>query len=420
MGLHFENFGFKEFYDDKDTVIGLGRYTAEKGKAFIGYYDIPYLYHNFGDMEVIVTSDRTEDGVLEVTRIDNHCRGNCIWDAVLEEWDINPKDQDKMHQRVMIEGANGMRNMAIVDLIHADVLPSFLGGDAVKMQIIGFPKLIELYETEDDYMEAQDEWQGKKLGLADGLIAPTGFMKNHDPENPEFEKNPDEDTWHVMRGRINKILWGRFALEEMLEKQAFLLIFVQTRVGELQLVCSHEQIREEDFRLLKPGMIVSAVVALSGDVAIGEYQNGIVLDEENDLSLLRYSMTRGDPERLRSALSEDAVYRSEVVQSEFYGPDSIIQRIAYVQKNANPVYTIRKGTITGTDGGEQVLSHGAGSRCLILYSDNLEVPESLCFIETDEDGRIREIRITNIGGCHFKEDEPPVLKEPEPEDENDQ
>ena len=224
MGLHYENFGMEEFYEDTDFSIALGKYAAEKGKTFVGYYNIPYLYHNLGDMEVIVSLEELDDGKLDAKRIDTHCRGTSIWDAVLHEINVNPKDECKMYHRVMIEGANGMQNLAIVELVHSDVLPSFMAGDEVRMQVVGFPQLVEIYTDEDEYMEAQDEWNGNKLGLAEGLIAVSGFLKNHNPEDPEFEKDPDRDLLHVMCCRINKIYWGKFDFEDVHEKQAFLMI----------------------------------------------------------------------------------------------------------------------------------------------------------------------------------------------------
>ena len=205
MALNYENFGMEEFYEDTECALGLGKYAAQNGKSFVGYYDIPYLYHNLGDMEVIVSLDRLDDGKYDARRIDTHCRGNSIWDAVLHEINVNPKDASKMYRRVMIEGANGMQNLAIVELVHSDVLPSFLPGDLVRMQVVGFPKLIEIYANEDEYMEAQDEWEGKKLGLAEGLIAVTGFLKNHNPDNPECEQDPDSDLMHAMCCRINRL-----------------------------------------------------------------------------------------------------------------------------------------------------------------------------------------------------------------------
>ena len=261
-------------------------------------------------------------------------------------------------------------------------------------------------------MQAQSEWQGKKLGLADGFIAPTGFMKNHDPKNPDCEKNPDADTLHALRGAITGIYWGKLELGEFREDKAFLKIFVRTRLGELQLVCSPEQIREEDRELLHPGTILSTVATLSGDVAVDAYENGMVLNVENNLSLIRYSMLKGDPERLRSALAEDVVYRADVARGEFHGREAVILRIQYVKENADSEYRVEKGTVTAVDEGDEILSYGVGTRCLILYAGDGESPESFLFIETDRDGRIARIHTTYNDRYHVRADDKPVLNDP--------
>ena len=89
----------------------------------------------------------------------------------------------------------------------------------------------------------------------------------------------------------------------------------------------------------------------------------------------------------------------------------------YVQENANPKYRVRKGTITGVDDGDAILSFGAGKRCLLLYAGEKDAPESICFIRTDDKGFITEIMVTDNSRYHFAVDEPPVLKEPEDEEE---
>ncbi len=414
MSLFFENFGLGEFTEDEELIAGLACNATENGKTFHGYYDDFYLYRNFGDMEMIISIVKNEDGKWEADRYDSHCRGNCIWEAVVHGVNMNPDGQDRLHQRILISGANGVKNLAVVNLVHADVLPSFMEDDVIRMQIVGFPDLIKLYEDEDSYMNDQEEWNGGKLGLADGLIMPSGMLTNRNPNSEHFNQDQDMDSWHVLRGSITKALWGALDFSEEKYETAFIILYVQTRMGELPLILTPEMISEEEQPLLKPGSIVSAVTYLSGDVAIEEYVNGKVLDEEHDLSLLRYSMTGGDPERLRSALTEDAVYQADTVSETYIGPDAIIERIRYVKKNASVQYRIKKGSITAIeDSGKETQICDVGSRCLILYDSKTGDAIALCFIETDEAGKIRKILTTNDARYRFAPDPPPELKDPD-------
>lgn len=259
----------------------------------------------------------------------------------------------------------------------------------------------------------QGEWNGGKLGLEDGLILPTGMMTNRNPKSEHFNQDQKLDSWHLLSGTITEAVWGKLTFNDETLEKAFIILTVQTYLGGLPLILSPEMIREEDWHLLKPGNIVSAVTYLSGDVAINDYENGKVLDEENDLSLLRYSMTIGDPKRLKSALADDAVYHAETVDESYEGPDAIIERIQYVKEHGSIQYHIRKGTITNTeDFGEEKPTYAVGSRCLILYDKESDDAVALCFIVTDDDGRIRKIHTTSDSLYRFTPDSPPELNMP--------
>lgn len=59
---------------------------------------------------------------------------------------------------------------------------------------------------------------------------------------------------------------------------------------------------------MRVGAVVSGICIISGDVALYEYENGIVKDLEHNLRALRYSFVHGEAERLYSILAENAVY----------------------------------------------------------------------------------------------------------------
>ena len=109
MSLFFENFGLEELSDDMELIEDLVCDAAENGKVFQGYYDDFYLYRNYGDMEMIISIVKNEGGEWEAAKYDSHCRGNSIWEAVVQGANINPDEQDHMHQRILISGANGKK-----------------------------------------------------------------------------------------------------------------------------------------------------------------------------------------------------------------------------------------------------------------------------------------------------------------------
>ena len=84
----------------------------------------------------------------------------------------------------------------------------------------------------------------------------------------------------------------------------------------------------------------------------------------------------------------------------------------YVKENADSEYRVEKGTVTAVDEGDEILSYGVGTRCLILYAGDGESPESFLFIETDRDGRIARIHTTYNDRYHVRADDKPVLNDP--------
>lgn len=217
------------------------------------------------------------------------------------------------------------------------------------------------------------------------------------------------DTFHQIRGTVSRIIDGKIKMGDRMIDHCFSHIFVNTHMGELELVCSAEQIREGDLEKLKPGVTVYAGAWLSADVAVEDYRHGMTLNEENNLSLVQYSMVSGDPERLRSALASDVIYRSDVSKTVCCGAEAVILRFGYVQAHASVKYLIKKGTLVSVDEGDEDPLYGPGCRCLILYAGSEDSQESLCFIENNEEGFIRSIFITGSSRYHFRKDEPPVL-----------
>ena len=101
----------------------------------------------------------------------------------------------------------------------------------------------------------------------------------------------------------------------------------------LDFYMTDEQISEDEKQFIKEGCIVEGLVVLSADVAIYEYEKGSVFNEKNNLALLRYTIEEGDAERLRAALSKEAVYISDTTQKTYYGADQIIQRFHKLKDN---------------------------------------------------------------------------------------
>ena len=69
----------------------------------------------------------------------------------------------------------------------------------------------------------------------------------------------------------------------------FIRCVVDTHFGELEFIHTLDQVPEEMRENIRVGSVVSGTCILSADVALHEYENGIVKDHEHNLRALRYA-----------------------------------------------------------------------------------------------------------------------------------
>lgn len=403
-----ENYGL-DFLMKDDTVMSFVGYLVKEGKSVKGYYGYPYLFAPLGDMEYWVKTEKNDEGNLEVAEIDSHCGGKCVWDMVCSGIDITPKDSAKLKKVLILNGSGGFLP---IELITADVLPSYMKGDKVTAQVIGLPLDINYYANEDDYAADQpSDKNGEKWMVGNGALLPLSFLVNHNPEHYEQGKNCDSDAYVHFTATVTKLYHGVFELNGD-RNNTFIRCFVDTQYGPLELDHTIDQVAEDQRPNIKVGSIVSGMCLLSGDVAIYEYEHGAVKDFQHDLMLLRYTFTGGDPERLRSVLTEDTIYSTETSGKDFLGADSIVEKIKYVQENREYEYFAHLAAITAVD---EELEYPVGTRCIVLASGEEDNYESIAFIDVNRDGMIERIKISTDGRYHFKIDEPVTDLSPSPD-----
>ena len=110
---------------------------------------------------------------------------------------MTPEEFPKLNRVILMRKPDG-DGMVPIELITADVYPSFLKGDKYKIQVIGLPISISYYADEDAYSDSLpvDE-EGQKWGIAEGTLFPSGFLYNHDPDRQEdFDALLLKDAFH--------------------------------------------------------------------------------------------------------------------------------------------------------------------------------------------------------------------------------
>lgn len=403
-----ECLGLDFLREEEETLINFMKAICEEGKAIVGYYGYPYLNREYGHPQFIVRTelDNVEKHLL-VTGMDTHLSGVAVWDTVLSGMDLQPRDADLLTRRVVVNRESDGGGMAVVNLVNGDVLPSFLEGDRIKMQVVAFPELIHYFPDEEAYAAAQPEGvNGKKLLLADGGMLASGLLSNHAPDNPDHDKDHESDNYMLIRGTVKKIAQGftRFGEDAF---PTYVDTVIGTDFGDLEIVHTVDQVEEGEREFMQEGATVWGVFVLSGDVAIYEYSEGFVRDMEHNLALLRYTLQEGYLKRMLYVLDENAVYVSEASRQEFVGRETIVRRLQYV-RDANPekTYYAHLATVTAVDDGEEELPFGVGQRCVVLAENEETNYVSIAFLELDGEGNIIKLTVSNNGRYHFRIDKP--------------
>lgn len=411
MSYFIQNLGLRFLVETEESTGKLIHYVAQEGTPIAGYYGWPYLNKHCGDAQFILRTGRdSAEQNLHVTGIDTHSAGPCVWNARLYGITLTPKDADKMQRKCILGRSGDEDGMAVVNIVNADVLPSFLENDEVRLQMVAFPLTISYYRDEDEYADSQPmEEDGETWLVANGSVIPSGLLQNRNPENKDADQHPERDDYTLICGTVKSVYWGMTKFGEI-ENNSYIRCIIETYFGDLELIHTLDQVEKEQQKYIKEGCTVSGVFVLSGDAAIYEYEKGIVRDEEHNLRALRYTLVKGEAQRLGSILAVDALYVSDAARSTYRGRDAIIERLAYVAADDSEECFAQMAVITGVGAGADDLPeprYAAGKRCVVLSTEREDNYVSIAFIETDGDGRITELHITTDARYRFRCDPKP-------------
>lgn len=409
MANYFKNMnmGFVNNLSEEEFQGFMGLICSE-GKAISGYYNLPYINYHFKDAQVILQTEKNDNDSLQISRIDTHVSGRCVWNLRVSGMNVNPKDALKTEKRCVLGSCEDASGMLVVNIVNADVLPSYMENDEITLQMVAYAEKVDYYASEDEYQDTlpKDD-MGRTFGLANGTLFPSGIFNNRcvdpDDEIPEIEDDWT-DNYMLVKGEVKYFQCGR--IEDSEDSPEFVRCIIDTTYGELEIVHSMNSVTSEQRDNLTSGAIISAIVYLSGDAAIYDYDHGIVKDEEHNLKALRYSMTGGDANRLYSILADDVEYTSEVTGKTIAGKENVVNRIDYVNNNAEEKYYSHLATITDIKDGDDDLEYPVGKRCVILAFGEEDNFESILFIDCDEEGNVTRILTSKESRYCFSIDKP--------------
>jgi len=409
MANMLESYGLDFLAENEESMMGTLGYTVQNGRAFTSYHDAPYIYMNMGRVEFWASTIKDKDGKLAVSDFHTHCGGNHIWEMICSDIDLTPKASAETERILMMYKSGVEAGMLPVDIINADILPSFLKGEKLKLQVVAPCWQVHYYATEADYEAAAfTDDNGKKWSVAVGSLFPLKFLYNHSTDRYTPGEEYEDDADICFAATVKAVYYGKFKVEGE-EHDTFLRCVADTIFGELEFHHTIEQVPEDMRQNIRAGAIISGTCILSADAAIEEYENGIVKNAENNLQLIRYSIEKGENERLRPVLTEATVYETETSGKSYQGPDAIIAQFNYVHENHDGKYITYSAVITEAIDLES--GYPVGTRCIIL-ADEQDNYESIGFVTTNQNGDIEKIKISTDSRYRFQVEKPPHIKTP--------
>ncbi len=344
MAMRLDSFGLSELTAKPEDAFRLASLAMAEGRRVPGYGG-DYYHYWIGDAAVVVrTRLDPASGEEELLGMDTHAASQCQWTCRVVK---DVEEAGPLSRRVLVR-RDGCDNLAVVDLVCADVLPDIREGDELRLNMVGFPLRISYDEGESgDVVEAQRD-----------TVLLQGTVKD---------------------AKVGETFFGMEPLTK------FVSVTVSTPMGDVELCHPMDLVEENQRDLVRPGTVVSALCVLSGDCAVGEYAGGVVYGEEHDLAALTAFFRRGGAERLRPLVRSDCV--CTFLENRQEGQENALALLGMVQGDlaAAGMDRCETGVLTG----EGV----RGRKCLLLGGkDGFAF---LCLLQLDSLGRLREITITN-------------------------
>lgn len=403
MAYMMNNIGLDYFEEDKERRMEFTAFLAHDGKEVPGYSNAFYLFTDTGSCEFWThVRENHEKNRLEFAGIHTHGGNGCIWKMRHTGIDLSPDCSSVREHIGMLTDQDGSIGMIPVDIINADVLPSYMEGDIITVQVVGYPLDINYYENEEDYITNSRVIEGETIKWIQpiGTMLPLAYFDERYATS-EFKSDVYSPVHYVsFAARVKSFQKGIFRSRGF-EKTTYIRCNIETGFGSFELAHSLEQVPEIQRVNMRAGAIVSGTCLISGDVALDEYTNGAVKDHERVLRLIRYALSEKKIEKIAGVLNEKSVYISESSHEKFFGKEAIMQRMKRVQESLQEDRKPRVdlAVITKTDSNASMYS--VGTRCLALKYGGESIYEAVIFITLNAEGIIEDMRVSTDQSYHF-------------------
>lgn len=384
---YLEQLGLGDFCEDESFFMYLLQEICENGKVFRGYYGF-YIWDRLFDILEFNCHIEPDGDSNKLTGFTSHISSNCFWRlAVADTQQESLSNEDNDGEKYVLEReydfvdpeADPREGSVHIFLVNADVIPDYHSGDLITMQVSAIASKVSYY-----------------------------------PDQKAFENNPittimGQPVLYPMNRAANflgaSIVTGEIESVEKFtffnraeEKIPIYYINVETQYGALSIVHPASLVAEGQEEYIHPGAVISAICDIQGDVAIGDYQQGAIIDENHLVALFHSCFVERDFTRLSRQLAKDCQYvdRDEEICAD--GSKEVITYLAgimsYKEKNHEPCYAWI-GEVIGYEPDQKNATvedlPPVGTRCVMLAQNEEYQVDCILFLMLDEDRKIKKI-----------------------------
>ena len=386
------------------------RMAEEKGRQVPAYSGV-YCNLHFNSVQVIAGGVMDpETGTLDLRTGHVHNAGTSLWRCRVLR-DITPEGSSELDRRLLVEPVSGRKDFTVVDVMNADILPSYAPGEVIEMQTVAKTHKVLFFPDRESCIRSEEEWrmvlprmERTSKPLREGCPIPLGFLSSDAPDKggkgwivPAAEK----DSLVYLKGTVLSRSWfdvdvpGPYGKE--IQKRVF-TCKIGTDFGKLQLI-----LRRDQYHLAVAGTTIAAFCTIQGDVMIGDYDYGKIVDPDHDRMVLRDAFSSGRMDRLLPVLSEDCAVFVENGGRAAFGREDVVAYLAglYEQFRRRGDACSFYGVVDSCAEGKPAIG---GSRCVVAgQGGEAEADDALHLsVNCDVAGRIRYLWLRSCRGFRIR------------------
>lgn len=382
---YLDRLGMGDMLEDESFFMHMMQEICENGIIFHGYYGFYIWERWFGILELNCHVE--PDGDRNVfTGFTTHISSNCFWHLAVADTQPEPSDEEEGETYVMERvydfvdpKSDNPHESVHISLVNADVIPDYHSGDLITMQVSAIASNVSYYPDEEAYTSHP---------ITTIMGRPVLFAPN----------------------RVSNILGGSIAAGTIQTVRHFTFcnlareevpvyyIDVDTQYGTLTIVHRASLVEEGQREYIRPGAFIKAICDIQGDVAIGDYQRGAIIDEDHLVALLHSCFVEKDFTRLSRQVAEDCQYIGRDGEIRADGKEEVVAFMKEVMDSRDeynePCYAWI-GEVTGHDlevgEGPWEDLPPVGTHCILLAQNKERKLDCVLFLVLNEKRKIKKI-----------------------------